>query len=165
MAYLSLEEFKAIAVIPRLWIEAIELVEPGFTLQQLDYWSDWIDTRLRKRYDVPFGTPVPNMIKGWLARIVTVRVMLRRGVDPTDEQFTELKRDDSDARAELAEAADSDAGLFDLPLREDMPLDASGIVRGSPKVYSEQSPYVSLDRQRHTGRGEDDSGSGTGGSV
>jgi hypothetical protein len=163
MAYLTLDEFKTLSVIPREWVNQIEIDEPGFTAAQLEHWSDWIDTRLRKRYAVPFGAPVPNIIKGWLNRIVTERVLVRRGVDPNDEQFKIIERDNVDAREELKEAADSDQGLFDLPLREDSPADVSGIVRGGPRAYSEQSPYVFADRQRQTGRSEDDFGGGTGG--
>lgn len=160
MAYLTLDGFKTYTVLPNQWIDAIEAVDPGFTEGQLTVWSDWIDSRLRKRYAAPFVEPVSETLKNWLARIVTVRVMLRRGVDSTDAQFAELTRDADEARAEIREAAEATAGLFDLPLRDDG--SDSAIVRGTPLVYSEQSPYVGGDLQAERAYGEDQSRWGTG---
>lgn len=159
MAYLTLAEFKIFMVIPNQWVDAIEAVDPGFTDGQLATWSEWMDSRLRKRYQAPFAEPVSVTVKGWLARIVTVRVCMRRGVDPTDQQFAELKADDQAARDEIKEAADSDIGLFDLPLRSDAPV--SGIALGTPRSYSEASPYVCLDTQEQRGRWEDLARGGT----
>lgn len=164
MAYLTLEEFKVLSVIPRDRVDEIEAVEPGFTEAQLNYWSTWIDSRLRKRYAAPFKDgAVPAAVKGWLARIVTVRVMLRRGVDPNDEQFAEIKRDDADAREEIKEAADAELGLFDLPtLVDPSGTGASAITAGTPYAYSEQSPYVGADEAARLGHMQDQARRGSG---
>lgn len=157
--YLTLIEFKLLSTIPGGFVDAVELVSAGYTDAQLAYWSDWIDARLRKRYMAPFATPYPNAVKGWLARIVTPKVWTKRGVDPQDQQWVEVKKDDEDARAEIKEAADSADGLFDLPLRQD--TTATGISQGVPHAYSEQSPYVWTDAQGAAGRDEDSSRGGS----
>ena len=157
--YLTVAEFKLLSTIPSGFVDAVELESSGYTDAQLAYWSDWIDSQLRKRYDAPFSTPYPNAVRGWLARVVTPRVWTKRGVDPQDEQWKEVKQDDLDARKEIAQAADSDTGLFDLPVRQD--TRATGISQGSPRSYSEQSPYVFADQQRDVGLDEDSSRGGS----
>jgi hypothetical protein len=155
MAYLTVAEFKMLALIPPGWVDEVEGMpgNAGFTAAQLEIASDYIDTRLRKRYAAPFREPVPGIVKQWVARLVTPDVMIKRGVNPDDQQFSLLAKKAEAVDAQLKEAADSSEGLFDLPLRDD--TDASGIVAGSPRGYSEQSPYVYLDQQRATGRLED----------
>jgi hypothetical protein len=157
-AYLTLAKFKLLTVMPGSFVDAIETVSPGWVDAQLLHESDWIDTRLRKRYLAPFVSPVPLIVEGWLQRMVTVRCFLKRGVDPTDRQYATIEKDWADALAEIKEAADSEKGLFDLPLRAD--VNASGISQGNPRSYSEQSPYAWTDVQGRAGRYEDQSGNG-----
>lgn len=158
-AYQTVAEFKALTLIPATWVDDLELNSAGFVTAQLEHWSDWLNVQLRKRYGVPFDAPYPVTVVGWLNRIVTWRCLIKRGIDPTDQQFAQIVKDSDDAYAEVAKAADSEHGLFDLPLRAD--LQVSGIING-PRVYSEQSPYVGFDRQRQTGRQEDLNSRGTG---
>ena len=87
------------------------------------------------------------------------RAALKRGVDPSDQQFSEIREDATKAEKEIEEAANSHDGLFDLPLLDSEKT--SGISKGGPRVYSEASPYVFMDVQRDAGRGEDDSRRGT----
>lgn len=161
MAYLTLATFKNLTVMPSNFVDAIEAApaSAGWVDAQLAYWSAQIDSRLGKRYAVPFDAPYPVAVTGWLARIVTIRCWLRRGVDPNDLQFSEIKADADAAWAEIKEAADSNVGLFDLPLRAD--TNASGVSRGGPIGYSETSPFVWTDIQASTGRDEDAAGGGT----
>ena len=49
------------------------------------------------------------------------------------------------AREQMKEAADSEIGLYDLPLLNDVTTD--GISKGGPLGYSEQSPYSWTDEQ------------------
>jgi hypothetical protein len=158
-AYLTLAEFQALSVIPSEFVSAIETLSPGWTLAQLTLESARIDARLSKRYGVPFQLPAPICVQGWLAKIVTLSAYLRRGFDPTDRQGASYIADRDGALAEIKEAADAVDGLFDLPLRAD--LTTSGVTRGSPKAYSEQSPYVFTDGQSRVGRQEDDNRGGS----
>jgi hypothetical protein len=157
-SFLTPEQFRQRAAIPREYVDAIEQVEPGWLDLQLSMKTAWIIARLDKRYG-PFVEPYPDALMDWLVAIVTPRVWLRRGHDPTDEQALEYKADAERATAEVMEAANSETGLFDLPLRAN--TTASGISKGGPFGYSEQSPYVSFDQQREVGRNEDFSGGGT----
>lgn len=158
-AYLTLSEFTNASVMPSSFISEIETVSPGWTLVQLTIESARIDGRLSKRYAVPFALPAPLCVQGWLAKIVTESAYRKRGYDPTDAQGRMYVADRDTAIAEIKEAADAIDGLFDLPLRAD--LTASGVTRGFPKAYSEQSPYAFADGQSRVGKQEDDNGGGT----
>jgi hypothetical protein len=141
-------------------VDELELRAPGFIDARLELHSGLIASRLRKRYgDFGVGDAAPVIVKLWLTALVTVDCWQKRGVSPTDEQYTEYKEAAAKADAEIKEAADSVTGLFDLPLLPDGTV--SGIARGGPLTYSEQSPYVWADQQLDTARDEDDNRGGT----
>lgn len=152
-AYLDIDEFKLRTIIPSDFVDEVEAAAPGFYAAQAELWSRWMDTRLGKRYSSPFAVPFPEALKGWLTRILTLRVYLRRGIEPGDKQYETIAEDAKDARDEIKEAADSVTGLYDLPLK-DSEL-GSAIVYGAPVVYSEQSPYVNHDVARDIATHED----------
>lgn len=162
--YLDIDGLKGLLIIPSSYVDDAEALEAGWVQRQLDHWSRWIDTRLRKRYVSPFAAfdadpPTPPAIQGWLARILAVRVMMKCGVSPNDEQFQLVLDDYKEAKEEVTEAADAEKGLFDLPLIADS--DATGVARMETRAYSEQSPYVGLDAQAETAHNEDGSRGGT----
>lgn len=160
MAYLDLDAFKLRTIMPSGYIDAIERVEPGWTVQQLESWSLSIDARLRKRYSVPFAEDAtPETVKQWLTQIVTKRAWLKHGVDPQDPQWPTVENDYDTALAELKEAADGNEGLLDLPLLDT--ADTSAVTKQATRGYSEHSPYVGFDQQAAIGRGEDCNGGGT----
>jgi hypothetical protein len=161
VAYLTLAEFKSASVMPDEDVDALDARYPSFFDVQLENESAWIDARLRKRYAAPFESPYPKAVVRWLAALVTERAYKKRGVDPNDQQAADIVQDEADARAEILEAANSVDGLFDPPLRAD--TTGSGISKGGPLSYSEQSPYVWTDQQVEVARDEDSNGSGTGG--
>jgi phage gp36-like protein len=161
VGYLTIATFKAASVMPDEDIDALDARYPSFLDEQLENESAWIDARLRKRYAAPFESPYPKAVVRWLAAMVTDRAYKKRGVDPNDLQAADLVQDAKDAKAEILEAANSETGLFDLPLRAD--TTGSGISKGGPLAYSEQSPYVWTDQQVEVARDEDSNGSGTGG--
>lgn len=161
MPYLSVAQFRTESLMPGVQVDALEAEHPGFLLSRISRRTAAIEARLRKRYAVPFADPVPGKIIEWLLAGVTHAAYLKLGVDPLDAQIADIKEAAKTAEDELAEAADSKEGLFDLPLKEDG-LDVTGISKGAPQVYSEASPYVHNDVQRYTARNEDERGRGSG---
>src|SRR5262245_11464718 len=118
-AYLDVSAFKAATVIPAAYVDAVDTAETGWTLNKLTFISGWLDARLAKRYATPFTAPFPFAIRDWLERIVTWSILLKRGADATDVETSEIKERATTAIAEVKEAADSEKGLFELPLRDD----------------------------------------------
>ncbi len=163
-AYLTFVQFRSQSLMPASFIDEIEAHAPGFIDRRLALGSGWLDTRLAKRYATPFiVTPeidAPLAIQMWLTAIVTYECWLKRGVSSTDEQFQEYKAAALQAFAESKEAADSQAGLFDLPQRADG-VGGSAIAKAGARVYSEQSPYAWADMQLDTARDEDKYRGGT----
>lgn len=143
--YLLLADFKLRTVMPSGDVDLVEAETAGFTQAQLDDWSDEINDRLRKRYVVPFATPVPRIILRWLTSIVTSVMYQKRGGNPSDQSLDRVEKAHDDAIAELKEAADAKDGLFELPLRDDLP-GTNAITKG-PLGTSQQSPYEWIDAQ------------------
>ncbi len=152
-AYLTLVEFKLASSCPPELVDALETRQPGWVARQLELKSAWIDSRLQKRYATPFESPTPLAVVSWLAAIVTKICFLRRGVDPSDEQFKEIAREAAQAEKDITEAANSADGLFELPLRAN--TTDGGITRGGPRAQHQTSPYAWRDEQRRKGREED----------
>lgn len=144
-AYLDLAGFKARTIMPSAEVDRLETAEPGWLLEKLTTVSSEIDDQLKKRYDAPFSLPYPKTVQSWLERIVTPDAYFKRGINASDAQYEEIKARAKDARLAVAEAADSNTGLYDLPLRQDSAT--TGIARGGPYAYSEASPYTFTDVQ------------------
>lgn len=153
VAYLSLAEFRAATLMPGSFVDELEAAEPGFIDGRLYLQSAKIDSRLAKRYDAPFKQPHPVVVLEWCVALVTHECWLKRGIAATDQQAESYQKRHDTALEELLQAADSETGLFELPLRAD--TDAVGIRRGFPQGYSEQSPYVWASKQARIGREED----------
>lgn len=141
---------------PFVEVDAIEADTPGWINGRIAVAESWIGSKLRKRYNVPFIAPVPEVFFGWVVAMVTPEAYRRRGWDPSEAQSAQIEQDRKDARDQVQEAADSQEGLWDLPLRQD--TSASGITKGGPLGYSETSPYAWTDRQIEAGIGEDSNG-------
>jgi hypothetical protein len=156
-AYLTIAELKLRTVMPPEFLDALEGLQPGWIDAQLEQMSRWIDSRLMKRYAVPFIVPYPEVVLGWLARLVAYEAWQRRGWDPQDPQAVQIQRSAEQARDDVKEAADAVQGLYDLPTIEGK----STITKPRTFGYTEQSPYVWLDAQVMTGRDEDDWGGGS----
>lgn len=160
MAYIDLARFRLLSVMPGEDIDALETRNPGWIDAQAELVSRGLDARLNKRYATPFLAPYPAAVEDWITRILTKRAYVKRGVDPSDQQFVDVAADAQLALDEIKEAADATNGLFELPLRAD--LTANGITRGGPFGRSEQSPYAWTTEQARIGRDEDRNGSGSG---
>lgn len=158
---MSVDDFKTAARIPASWVDEVEAVSSGFTAKRIELHSARLDGRLRKRYAAPFTAGnVPIIVLDWLTSLVTADVLVRRGVNPTDEEMAFHFEAAKQADAESLEAANAMTGLYDIPLRSDGTT-GTGIAIGGPLSYSEQSPYVSGQIQRTIGVSEDDNGSGS----
>lgn len=149
-AYLTANEFKALAIISA---GKVENLPPGWLEGQLLHFSQHIDDRLRKRYATPFSDPAPLIVKMWLTQLVTVRCYLKGGIDATDEQFVAVKDDARLADEQITAATNAKDGLYELPLRAD--LAGSGVTRGGPKVYTQNSPYAARDDHDEWAREDD----------
>lgn len=115
----------------------------------------WLDSRLKKRYAAPFAAmpDTPPVVIGWLTRILDAELYYKRGISAKDEQWPEILQRAKDAKAEVKEAADSEKGLFELPLNATAPGETS-VSRGGPLGYTEQSPYSWSVVQRDAARDE-----------
>jgi hypothetical protein len=141
--YLDLAGFTLRTVMPPGDVQLVEMKAPGYVAARLVIAQSKLDSRLRKRYAIPFATPIPEIVLGWLTALVTPDVYRKRGVDPQDPQIASVEKDRDEAVAEIKEAADSQDGLFDLPLNEAM--QTSAITSGGPMGSSQVSPYEWID--------------------
>lgn len=153
MDYVDMAYVKAVSSMPAADIDALEALYPGTFATIATAVSRVFDGRLSKRYNAPFTAPYPEALRLHVAAVVAYRLWLKRGFNPSSEQDSLIKEDRDDALAWLKEAADSEKGLVELPLRED--LTTNGVVKTAPLAYSEQSPYAWTDSQLETGRLED----------
>ena len=146
---------------PSSGVDELEAIEAGWIDAQLLAKSAWLNTRLAKRYATPFNAASPpECVLDWLARIVTARCYLKRGVDPTDAQVADVLRDAQLAESEVKEAADSSESHFELPLRED--TGGVGTSRGAPMWYAETSVYCANSEARDVTVSERTEGPGRG---
>lgn len=157
-AYVTTTDFALRTLLPQVVLDDIESSTPGWLAAQITLMSEHIDSRLRKRYQAPFDAPYPSTVVNWVIAIISYRAYLKRGVSSVDEQFSEYKAQHDLALEELKEAANSEEGLFELPL---LATSASAVSKGYPRSYTEQSPYVGFDKQAETGRDEDAAGDGS----
>lgn len=154
MGYLTVDGFKLETTMPTADVDELELSDPGFLLARLNRRSAYIDSRLRKRYVVPFQSPYPDTVCQWLIDIVTWEAYRRRGFSPSSEMDKDsIEGPALKAMAEIEEAANGNTGLFDLPLTATST--ESGITRGGTLGYSEASPYKWQTEQAEAGRLED----------
>jgi hypothetical protein len=149
MAYLTLTTYKALTIAPAIYVDQVETDHAGWVAAQLEFWSLWIDSRLKKRYAAPFAASpnTPPVILGWLTRILDAELYYKRGIAATDQQWPQILERATEAKAEVKEAADSKEGLFELPLSNTTPA-GTDITRAAPLGYTEQSPYSWPDVQR-----------------
>lgn len=160
-AYLTLAEFKLESTMANTAIDELEATSPGFLDRRLATVSDRVDASLRKRYPLPLTAPYPPTVLQWVTALVTRDAYLKRGVDPNDLAWLEIKPAAELAETQLTAVSNGETGLLELPARADQPS-TSGATKGGPFGYSEQSPYVGFDVQAQTAYDEDRNGRGTG---
>ncbi len=113
--------------------------------------TEWINSRLRKRY-VEAELPTNRTILAWCRDIVDLEVFILRGGNPSSAQDALYKERHDAAKAEILEAADAKEGKFDLPLKQD--VTETGISKGGPLASSEASPWAWTDVQAAAVRDE-----------
>lgn len=148
---LTLSQFRTRSTMPAADVNELEMAEPGFIAAALASEYSWICDRLKKRYAAPFSPTVPETVLRWLTHMVTELAYEKRGYNPTSAQDGKIAERAERARADVLEAADSEDGKFELPLRQEA-ADASGVSKGGPYGYSEPDPYTWTDRQREAVR-------------
>ena len=111
--------------------------------------SSKIRARLAKRYAVDFTDPgpAPDVLLGWLGALVDHDVQEYVGGTPEGREDTWIVKRAEQADAEIKEAADSETGLFELPLRNTDSLGSSAINKGGPYVESFTTIYGWFDAQ------------------
>ena len=97
--------------------------------------------------------PVPQAVLSWMTAILTEQMYKKRGRDAADPAMVDVTADAKLANDEITEAANSQTGLYDLPLND--AVDATGVSKGGPLSYTETSPYIAADIQEQLGRAED----------
>ena len=123
----------------------LEAKRPGFLMQLATALSAGIDSRLIKRGDVPFTAPYPEVVKQWVADLLTPRAFQALGVRPTDETQADITEQARRAEAEIREASDPVTGCIVLPIQQ-----GSATIQATEpatSVYSEQSPFTWKHRQ------------------
>lgn len=152
----NLSAFQEATIMPTVSVQALETDRSGFIAKRLDFWWDWICAKLRKRYDVEAMTADPPLTaKQWLVDLVTKEAYDARGYDPSAKSDeTAILERYKDAKLEIAEAANSETGLFELPLIAS-DTTVAGVSKSGPLGSSEQSPYAWTTKQRDAGRDED----------
>lgn len=158
--YLTFDAFRTAGGMPAEAVDELDEREPGFILRRLEIVSARINAKLAKRYVVPFSSPYPDVVCGWLADIVTADAYARRGFNIGSERDQDIRDRAAQAWKEVEEAANATDGLFELPLRQDLPS-SSAATLGGPYGYSEASPYVAHSIQAARARDEDAQGSGS----
>ena len=155
MAYVDIGYVKLVGSMPASDIDALEALYPGTFDGVAAAVSRVFDARLAKRYAAPFASPYPEALRWNVAQVVVAALWQKRGYNPGSAQDEIIQKNKDDAFAWVKEAADSKDGLVELPLRENLPT-GSGVERGGPLGYSEQSPYTWTDLQLKGSRAEDD---------
>jgi hypothetical protein len=149
VAYLTESEFEDLTIAPA---DVLASLPVGWLARQLSAWSNWIDARLRKRYAAPFVAPYPDIVCLWLSQLVTLRCYQKVGFNSADAQSELVVAQAQAAEDQITQAANAFEGLFELPLRQDLP--GSGISRSYAHSATDYSPYTWFTRQRDNGRDE-----------
>ena len=146
-------------VVPQLELDV--RLSPNFIDLAVAAAESEILDQLRKRYDVTAIAANPNeTVKRWIAKLATLECYERRGFNPTSEQDRVAIIDSAQlARDQVAQAANSQTGLFELPLLPSTDPDA--VTKGGPLGYSETSPYAWTTVQAEAGRADDRAGRGS----
>lgn len=145
--YLALAAYRSITTIDGSVVDVCTAKGKDVT-RWLELKSAHIRARLVKRYAVDFTDPgpTPDKIIEWLVKLVDIEVWACAGGLPEGREDGWADKDRDRVEAELKEAADSDTGLFELPLRNTDPLGNAAINKGGPFVQEYLTPFDAFDQ-------------------
>lgn len=123
----------------------LEAKRSGWLMRVSEALSAGIDARLIKRGDVPFSEPYPEIVKMWVADLLTPRAYTALGTRPTDEQQAEIIAAAMRADAQITEAANPVTGLLVLPRAQGSADEQA--TQPQTLASSEQSPFSWKHRQ------------------
>ena len=98
------------------------------------------------------ATPIPEAFLDWLTVLVSLDLYWKRGSNPQDPAVAALSERRLAVMKEVEEAANSQTGLFDLPLADGQ---TTAVTTGGPMGYSEASPYRAFDIELQRASRED----------
>lgn len=153
MSLLTVAQFKIASTMPDEDVDELETRYPGFVAKRIALREGRMNSRLAKRYQVPFDpASPPDTAYDWIVAQVTLDCYLKRGFNPSAAQDALVEKEATTAAAEILEAADAVDGKWELPLRQDNP-GSSAVVKGGPFGSSENNPYAAFDAQADDIRG------------
>jgi hypothetical protein len=150
----TIAEFCSLSPFSEVQAAELEAKRPGHLMSMLVACSGRIDSRGIKRGDVPFQKPYPDVVKQWVADLVTPRAYRSLGVRPTDEQMEDIKEAAKDATADLELFSDPQKSLILLPLRQTDLKKDSQATQPATLATSEASPYTWRHKQGDRVRGD-----------
>jgi hypothetical protein len=143
-------DFRTRTIMPEHDVDELWVERPGYLEAAVAGALADITARLRKRYRTPFTdangvNPRPEIVVAWQTKLVTPEAYRARGYNPADPQMEWAEKDRDRTYDQIKEAADSETGLYDIPLLDT--AEPTGIVNGGPLGYAEPSPYDWIDVQ------------------
>lgn len=142
MPYTTFNEIVDYVVLPPQYV-----VEAGqkYVDAQIRLIQGSIDARLKRLWAVPFS-PVPDVVKGWIAAIIAPKLLERRQIDPTDLQFQALLADAKLAQEQIDAAASDEDNPYDFPPAENVEQNSPvvGVSQYDPTTWTR----VQADRAR-----------------
>lgn len=149
---ITVADFRTATIATPANLDQLETRRPGFIAVRIAMRSAEINGKLAKRYATPFASPAPTVVVLWLVQLVTADCYQALGYDTSSAQDTQIIDEATKAATAIEEAADALGGLYELPLRADLP-GSDGIARGEPLGYAEPDPFTWTDVQREAVRG------------
>ena len=153
MSYATLQQVRRLGVMRPSDIDRIEAQEPGITLERAEAVTSVLNSKLMKRYRLPFMQPYPLSLAKYVAVVVSYELLTDvRGLNPESDQKDAAEKALAKVEAWLTAAVDPEGGDVELRAAE-AGLGPSAVSAGGPYGYSEASPYTWTDAQVDAIRG------------
>ena len=147
MPYATADDVRLKGVLLPSDVDRVEVRYPGITAARLATAHARLNSKLMKRYRLPFTTPVPEVLVWYESVVVSHELLVAlRGANPDSSQLDEAGKLLAEAQEWLKAAVDPEHGDVELRAAE-AGLGPSAINAGGPYGYSEASPYTWTDRQ------------------